>query len=145
MAAAVFASGMTPSVLFIRAEHVDYEAAREGGGNKDSSDKKDRSGWRELVKDRKILLFTSCVLLYYFANAATLPLISEILTQAKKARSAAWQVAAAVIVAEVAMVGVAVLCGSWPIIGGGNHYFSSALAHWLCETFLRLSVTTSST
>ena len=88
-------------------------------------------------KGQENSLFTSCVMLYYFANAATLPLISEILTQAKKARSAAWQVAAAVIVAEVAMVGVAVLCGSWPIAGAESLYSSSALTLWLCGISLR--------
>ena len=112
VAAAIFAAGMIPSVLFIRGEHVDYEAARGGSGSKGEDGKEvQRTGWRDLVRDKRILLFTSSVVLYYCANAATLPLISEILTQAKKGRAAAWQVAASVVVAEVAMVGVAILCG----------------------------------
>jgi MFS family permease len=111
IAAAVFAAGMIPSVFFIREEHVDYEAAR-GGQEADADDQpKQRSGWRDLASDKRILTFTACVVLYYFANAATLPLVGEILSQAKKGQSSAWQVAAMVIVAESAMIGVAILAG----------------------------------
>ena len=108
IAAAVFAAGMIPSVFFIREEQVDYEAARGGNGN---GDQKQRSGWRDLASDKRILTFTACVVLYYFANAATLPLVGEILSQGKKGQSSAWQVAAMVIVAETAMIGVAILAG----------------------------------
>jgi MFS family permease len=92
---------------------VNYEAARGGAdsGEGGNGDKKERRGWRDLMKDKRILTFTACVVLYYFANAATLPLVSEILTQGKKGRASTWQVAAAVIVAEAAMVVVARVSG----------------------------------
>jgi MFS family permease len=106
IAAAVFAAGMIPAVFFIREEHVDYEAARGGEGGEQK-----RSGWRDLVGDKRIITFTACVVLYYFANAATLPLVGEILSQAKKGQSSAWQVAAMVVVAETTMIGVAILAG----------------------------------
>jgi MFS family permease len=111
IAAAVFAASMIPSVLFIRENQIDYEAARSGAGGDPNNQQKQRRGWRDLMQDRRILLFTSCVVLYYFANAATLPLVSEILTQAKKGRASAWQVAAAVVAAEAAMVIVANVAG----------------------------------
>ena len=114
--AAIFAAGMLPSVFFINERHVDYEAARGGKpnqGNQNGESK--RSGWRELVSDKRILTFTACVVLYYCANAATLPLVSEILAQGHKGgatpKGAAWQVAAMVVVAEAAMVLVAIVCG----------------------------------
>lgn len=107
--AAIFAAGMIPSVFLIKKEHVNYEAAR--GGDEGAKDQKERTGWRELLSDKRVLTFTACVVLYYFANAATLPLVSEILTQAKKGRASAWQVAAAVVVAEAAMVIVAAVSG----------------------------------
>lgn len=110
IAAAVFALGMVPSVWFIQGKHVDYEAARGGNENGNGNDSQ-RRGWRELVQDKRILTFTGCIVLYYFANAATLPLVSEILTQAKKGRSSARQVSASVVVAEAAMVVVASVCG----------------------------------
>ncbi|MGC2657063.1 MAG: MFS transporter [Bryobacteraceae bacterium] len=115
--AAIFAAGMIPSVLFINEAHVNYEAARGGddGGNEGDKKPKERSGWRDLVGNKRILVFTACVVLYYFANAATLPLVSEILSKSGKGNSnsknAAWQVALMVVVAETAMVLVAILCG----------------------------------
>lgn len=108
-AAAIFALGMAPSVFFISEKAVDYEAARAGGGSE--GEEKKRSSWRDLLHDKRILTFTACVVLFYFANAATLPLVGEILTQGKKGRSSAWQVAVMVIVAEAVMVGVAAVCG----------------------------------
>lgn len=106
IAAALFAAGMIPSVFFIREEHVDYEAARRG-----DNQQQQRSGWRDLASDKRILTFTACVILYYFANAATLPLVGEILSHGKKGPSSAWQVAAMVIVAETVMIAVAILAG----------------------------------
>ncbi len=110
--AAIFAAGMIPSVFFIKEEHIDYEAARGGNADGEKGDEpKQRSGWRDLARDKRVLTFTACVVLYYCANAATLPLVSEILTHGKKGRDAAWQVSASVVVAEVAMIGVAILAG----------------------------------
>ena len=108
--AAAFAAGMLPSVFFIKSSAVDYEAARAGDPNDGDSTPK-RRGWRDLVADKRIRTFTLCVVLYYFANAATLPLVSEILSQGKKGSSSAWQVSAMVVVAEAAMVIVAIWAG----------------------------------
>lgn len=114
--AAIFAAGMIPSVLFINEAHVNYEAARGGdeGGNEEGGKPKERSGWRDLASNKSILVFTACVVFYYFANAATLPLVSEILSKSGKnsnSHNAAWQVALMVVVAEAAMVLVAIICG----------------------------------
>lgn len=109
--AAIFAAGMVPSVLFIKEEAVDYEAARGGSKEDEKGDEPKRTSWRDIVRDTRVLTFTICVVLYYCANAATLPLVSEILTQGKKGRASAWQVSAAVIVAELAMVVVAIVAG----------------------------------
>jgi MFS family permease len=108
VAAALFAAGMAPAVYFINEKSISYEAAR--GGTENGGEQK-RSSWRDLFRDKNILMFTACVVLFYFANAATLPLVGEMLTQGKKGRSSAWQVAVMVIVAEAVMVGVAAVCG----------------------------------
>jgi MFS family permease len=109
-AAAIFAAGMAPSALFISGNDISYEAARGGRGG-DNGEQPQRRGWRELLTDKRILTFALAVVLFYFANAATLPLVGEILTQGKHGRQSAWQVAAAVIVAEAVMIGVAVFAG----------------------------------
>ncbi len=108
-AAAVFAAGMAVSVYFIKEAHVNYEAARGGDGEKKEDQK--RASFRDLFQDKRILTFTAGVVLFYFANAATLPLVGEILTQGKQGRRSAWEVAAAVLVAEALMVVVAIGCG----------------------------------
>lgn len=110
-AAAVFAAGMTPAVFFINSAQVSYEAARGGGESGEDGQQESRRGIRELFQDKRILLFTASVVLFYCANAATLPLVGEILTQGKKGRSSAWQVSAMVIVAEVVMILVAIVSG----------------------------------
>ncbi len=109
-AAAAFAAGMAPSVLLIEGSQVSYEAAR-GGSQKEHGKPGERRGVRELFTDKRILFFTGAVLLFYLANAATLPLVGEILTQGKMGSQSAWQVAAAVVAAETIMIGVAIWAG----------------------------------
>lgn len=116
-AAAIFAAGMAPSALFIRQKEVSYEAARGGavdndqGAADDNQKEAKRRGLRDLLLDKRNLTFALAVVLFYFANAATLPLVGEILTQGKHGRQSAWQVAAAVVVAEAVMIGVAIFAG----------------------------------
>lgn len=119
-AAALFAAGMAASVYFIKEAHVNYEAARAGDSGK-KSDRK-RASIRDLFHDKRILTFIAGVVLFYFANAATLPIVGEILTQGKHGRRSAWQVAAAVVVAEALMVVVAVVCGKLADKWGVNVY-----------------------
>ena len=109
-AAALFALGMAPAALLISDKAVDFEAARAGGG-KENGDKGERRGFRELISDKRILTFAGAIVLFYMANAATLPLVGEILSQGKKGQQSAWQIAAAVVVAESVMVGVAIVAG----------------------------------
>jgi MFS family permease len=107
-AAAIFAAGMIGSSLTIRNDDVDNEAARAGEKNQEGG--REHAGWRDLIKDRRILFFTATVVLFNVSNSATLPLVGQLLGQGKKSASV-WQVAACVIVAEVVMVGVAAFVG----------------------------------
>ena len=109
-AAALFAFGMAPAALLIQADQVSYEAAR-GGTESEDGDISERRSFRDLLTDKRILTFTAAVVLFYFANAATLPMVGEILTQGKKGHQSAWQIAAAVVVAETVMIGVAIWAG----------------------------------
>lgn len=80
---AAFAVPTILSLLLIRPDEIDYEAARGAGGG----DSGGPAGLRELLKDRVLLLFLACVVLFHFANAAMLPLAGEMLSEGK-ARSA---------------------------------------------------------
>jgi predicted MFS family arabinose efflux permease len=124
-AAAVFAAGMVGSSLTIRGGDIDNEAAR--AGDKDKQGGSDRKGWRELLKDRRILIFTATVVLFNVSNSATLPLVGQLLGQGKKAASI-WQVAACVMVAEVVMVGVAAFIGKRADSWGRKPIFLFAFA-----------------
>jgi MFS family permease len=108
-AAAVFAAGMAASVYFVKDSQVNYEAARAGEAGNGNAQKRTRV--IDLLRERRILVFIAGVVFFYFANAATLPLVGEILTQGQSGRGSAWQVAACVVTAEVLMVIVAAACG----------------------------------
>jgi len=109
--AAMFAAGMAPSVSFINEEDVSYEAARGGDESSDPNAEPPRQSWRDLLKDKRIVSFAITVVVFYCANAATLPLVGEILSANNHGKQSAWQVAAAVIVAEVVMVAVSAVSG----------------------------------
>jgi predicted MFS family arabinose efflux permease len=125
-AAAVFAAGMAPTVFFIRKESVNHEAARQGDENGDEQSK-GRTSFRDLLKDKRILIFTASIVLFYGANAATLPLVGEILTQAHHGGQSAWQISAAVVVAELVMIAVAVISGKLADLGDAKSFFSLVL------------------
>ena len=109
-AAAVFAAGMAPAAMLIRQDAINYEAARGNMGGKENAHAA-RSSFRDLASDRRVLLFAALVVLFYAGNAATLPLVGEILSQNKHGRSSAWQVSTMVIVAEAVMVLTAMVAG----------------------------------
>lgn len=78
--AAMFAAGMAPSVYFINEKDVSYEAARGGDEGADPEAEPQRQSWRDLLTDRRILTFAITVVVFYCANAATRPLVGEILS-----------------------------------------------------------------
>jgi MFS family permease len=109
-AAAVFAACMAPAAYLISENSVNYEAAR-GGDESSNGESKKHTSFRDLLKDKRVLTFTASVVLFFGANAATLPLVGEILTQAHHGSQSAWQVSAAVVVAEAVMIAVAAVSG----------------------------------
>ena len=135
-AAAIFAAGMMGSSLTIRDADIDNEAARAGEQNQDGG--REHSGWRDLIKDRRILTFTAVVVLFNVSNAATLPLVGQLLGQGKKSASV-WQVAACVVVAEVVMVAVAALIGKRADNWGRKPIFLFAFAVLAARNFLTIA------
>jgi MFS family permease len=67
------------SLLLIRSEEIDYELARGARDGVGAG----RAGFMELLKDKVLLVFLACVVLFHFANAAMLPLVGEMLSQGK--------------------------------------------------------------
>ena len=62
----------------------------------------------ELLKDRRILVFSAAVVLFHFANAAMLPLVGQKLTAGRR-DGAAGAMSACIIAAQLVMVPVAIL------------------------------------
>jgi MFS family permease len=62
----------------IRADEIDYERAR--GAKEDAGDGKP-VGATVLLKERPLLIFLICAVMFHFANAAMLPLLGEMLAK----------------------------------------------------------------
>ncbi len=65
-------------LLLIKPEEIDYEVAR--GATDGETDGKAESVW-VLFKDRPVVIFLICAVMFHFANAAMLPLLGEMLAK----------------------------------------------------------------
>jgi predicted MFS family arabinose efflux permease len=65
-------------LLLIKPEEIDYDLAR--GANDGETDGKAESVWC-LFKDRPLVIFLVCAVMFHFANAAMLPLLGEMLAK----------------------------------------------------------------
>jgi len=83
-----FVAGCTlPTLLAlraIRADEIDYERAR---GSKGGARNGKPIGAAALLKERPLLIFLVCAVLFHFANAAMLPLLGEMLAKGQGRRS----------------------------------------------------------
>ncbi|MGC4005232.1 MAG: MFS transporter [Pirellulales bacterium] len=94
-------------VLFIRDADVDHDLAR---GADAADDQSHVSSPKVLLYDRRIVLYAASVVLFHFANAAMLPLLGQKLAESRP-DSAQSLMAACIIVAQIAMVPIAVWAG----------------------------------
>jgi MFS family permease len=65
-------------LLLIRPDEIDYELAR---GAKDGNEVGKPVKASALLKDRPLVVFLICAVMFHFANAAMLPLLGEMLSQ----------------------------------------------------------------
>lgn len=68
------------SLLLIRPDEIDYELAR---GARDGEDDGRPARAVELLRDRPLMIFLCCAVMFHFANAAMLPLLGEMLAKGK--------------------------------------------------------------
>ncbi len=68
------------TLRLIRPDEIDYELAR---GANDGDDGRKPTRVRELLEDRRLVIFLVCAVLFHFANAAMLPLLGEMLAKGK--------------------------------------------------------------
>jgi len=97
----------------IRADEIDYELAR--GARDGKEDGKPVKAW-ELLKDKPLLIFLLCAVLFHFANAAMLPLLGEMLSKGK-GRASMMFMSACVVTTQLVITLLAYwsgrLAGSW--------------------------------
>lgn len=104
-----FAAVSALAVLLIDPRKIDHEAAR--GGEAQGADGTARPmGLRDLMRQRGLMVFLGCVLLFHFGNAAMLPLAGQVVAQAHPGQDAA-ALSACIIAAQLVMVGVACAVG----------------------------------
>src|SRR5262249_24048901 len=105
----------------IRGHEIDYELARGGeredvrGGHAHKAARYlphegSRVSITEVLRDRRILIFTASAVLWNFANAAMLPLVGERISIGKPQSSTLFM-SAGIIVAQFVMIPVAALAG----------------------------------
>jgi predicted MFS family arabinose efflux permease len=93
------------TLLIIRPEEIDYARAR-GGREGDETGKP--VGASALLKDRPLLIFLVCAVMFHFANAAMLPLLGEMLAKGQ-GRSSMMFMSACVVTTQL----VITLIASW--------------------------------
>lgn len=67
----------------IRGEEIDYARARAAEGRREPK----AARWRDIARNRPLLIFAACLFLFQFANASMLPLASERLAADRKSQS----------------------------------------------------------
>ena len=97
------------AIFFIRADEIDFAWAR-GCEKSEVATEQNVSGFREVLSNRSLLIFTISVALFHFANAAMLPLIGQELSVGHP-RAASLCMAVCITGAQLVMVPVALIAG----------------------------------
>jgi len=87
----------------IRPDEIDYERAR---GAKAEADAGKQAGASALLKDRPLLVFLACAVMFHFANAAMLPLLGEMLAKGQ-GRSSMMFMSACVVTTQMTVTVIA--------------------------------------
>ena len=121
---AVLAIASVAATLFIDPAAIDYERAR--GADVDGHSEQP-SGLAVIFESKPLLIFTAAITLFHFANAAMLPLLGERLAQSHRQTGTLFM-ASCIIVAQAAMVPMAILVGQKADTWGRKPLFLTAFA-----------------
>ncbi|MEM7123766.1 MAG: MFS transporter [Pseudomonadota bacterium] len=123
----VMAVGMIISIACIPGKEIDHEVARGGLADEGTGEKKP-SGFKTLLEDRSLVIFALCIVLFHFANAAMLPLVSQKLSEGSDAEHGTAFTSACIIAAQIVMGIMAWLCGRTADSWGRKPLFLVAFA-----------------
>jgi MFS family permease len=134
---AFFATGTVIAAWMIRNEDVDNEVARaaDDDSNTTGQSRPRLASLTDLLRDRRILVFTASVVLFHFANAAMLPLVGELLSKGKDGASSLYM-SACIVAAQFVMIPVALLTGKLADSWGRKPLFIVAFAVLALRGFL---------
>jgi predicted MFS family arabinose efflux permease len=104
---AVMAAPTLLSLLLIRPDEIDYDLAR---GARERKDDGEPASIRVLLKNRTLMIFLGCAVLFHFANAAMLPLLGEMLARGK-GRSSMMFMSACVVTTQLTITLLAAWAG----------------------------------
>ena len=96
------------SLQLIDPKQIDFRRARGGDGAEDDGKP---AQFLSLFKDRPLVLFLGCAVLFHFANAALLPLLGEMLSKGHGRASMAFM-SACVITTQFVITLIALRCGT---------------------------------
>ena len=91
------------ALRLIKASDIDYELAR---GAADCAKTPEPGGLGSLLRNRPLLVFLLCAVLFHFANAAMLPLLGELLAKGRGRRSMLFM-SACVVTTQVVITAIA--------------------------------------
>ncbi len=97
------------SMLFLRFidnKQIDYQLSRGSLSDEKDADLRSAGG---IIKNPLFLIFTSCCVLYHFANAAMLPLAGQYIVSANKVDASVYM-SACIVIAQLVMVPTAAWC-----------------------------------
>ncbi|WP_346908030.1 MFS transporter [uncultured Roseibium sp.] len=124
---AAMACGMLASIAMIDKNAIDHDVAR-GGLEETGPDEGRAEGFLALFSDKRLLTFAISVVIFHFANAAMLPLVSQQLALGSDTGMGIAFTAACIVAAQLFMIPMALLCGAKADIWGRKPLFLAAFA-----------------
>lgn len=120
------AVGMLGSIAMINGRAINHDLAR--GGIEEKVDDGEPEGFLTLLSDKRLVIFALSVVLFHFANAAMLPLVSQKLAQGSNTGEGFAFTSACIIAAQGFMIPMAILCGARADVWGRKILFLAAFA-----------------
>ncbi|MFA3916404.1 MFS transporter [Ruegeria hyattellae] len=102
--------GMIFCTTLIKPSQIDHEAAR-GGVAEDSKGQEQPSGFTTILSEKRLIIFGASIILFHFANASMLPLVSQKVASGGDTKSGIAFTSACIISAQFIMIAMAILCG----------------------------------
>jgi len=105
---AIMSIAVIISVLRMRERDIDYTVAR--GGDDRAKEQPQIANVTALLKDRRVLIFAFCAVLFHFANASMLPLVGEVLST-RKGSNPSLYMSACIIIAQLVIIPLGIWIG----------------------------------